>query len=81
VFLRKLPGRFTAKILWGWSNREYKRQREKRWEENWRQWKNSLGQENLKRELYYEIVLGKEIISCTFLNLVDNIQEYNIRRI
>jgi len=29
-FSRKLSGRFTAKILWGWSNKEYKRQREKR---------------------------------------------------
>ena len=34
VFSRELPERFTAKILWGWSNKEYERQREKRWEEN-----------------------------------------------
>ena len=36
VFLRELPERFTAKILWGWSNKEYERQREKRCKENWR---------------------------------------------
>ena len=30
VFSRELPGSFTAKVLWGWSNREYKRQRERR---------------------------------------------------
>jgi len=36
VFSRELLERFTAKILWGWSNKEYKKQREKRWEKNWR---------------------------------------------
>ena len=36
-FSRELSGRFIAKILWGWSNKEYKRQRKRRWEENWRQ--------------------------------------------
>ena len=30
VFLRELLERFTAKMLWGWSNKEYERQREKR---------------------------------------------------
>jgi len=40
VFSRELLGRFMAKILWGWSNKEYERQREKRWKENWRRWKN-----------------------------------------
>jgi len=25
VFSRELPGRFIAKVLWGWSNKEYKR--------------------------------------------------------
>jgi len=34
VFSRELPRRFIAKVLWGWSNKEYKRQRERRWEEN-----------------------------------------------
>ena len=30
IFLRKLPGKFIAKIVYRWSNKEYKRQREKR---------------------------------------------------
>ena len=30
VFSREILERFIAKILWGWSNKEYKRQREKR---------------------------------------------------
>jgi len=29
-FSRELPGRFTAKILWEWSNKKYKRQRKRR---------------------------------------------------
>ena len=80
VFLRELLERFTAKMLWGWSNKEYERQREKRYEENWRWWKNSLEQGNLKRRLYYETT-KKETISCTFVNLMGNIQEYNVGKI
>jgi len=30
VFPRELLGRFTEKVLWGWSNKEYERQRERR---------------------------------------------------
>jgi len=30
VFSRELPKRFTAKVLWRWSNKEYERQRERR---------------------------------------------------
>ena len=44
VFSRELLGRFMAKMLWGWSNKEYERQREKRWKENWRRWKNVVTQ-------------------------------------
>jgi len=73
VFSRGLPGRFTAKILWEWSNKEYDRQRERRWEKNWNWWKHSLGQGNLKKGPYYKIVPRKETISHAFLNLIDNI--------
>ena len=31
-----------AKLLYGWEKRKYEREREKRWNENWSQWKNSL---------------------------------------
>ena len=33
-FSRELPEMFTAKVLQEWSNKEYERQREKKWEEN-----------------------------------------------
>ena len=75
--MRELPEKFTTKMLYGWSNREYERQREKRWEENWRQWKNSLGQGNLKGGLCYETVPKKKTISQAFANLLDNIGKYN----
>ena len=80
VFLRELLERFTAKMLWGWSNKEYERQREKRYEENWRWWKNSLEQGNLKRRLYYETT-KKETVFHIFINLMGNIQEYNVGKI
>ena len=47
-FSRELPREFTAKLLYGWEKRRYEREREKKWDKNWYQWKNSLGRENLK---------------------------------
>ena len=42
-FSQELPREFTAKLLYGWGKRRYEREREKRWNENWYHWKNSLG--------------------------------------
>ena len=42
VFSRELPGRYTAKLLYGWGNKKYDREYWKRMEENWRQWKKNL---------------------------------------
>ena len=41
-FSWELPREFTVKLLYGWGKRRYKREREKRWDKNWSQWKNSL---------------------------------------
>jgi len=34
-FSQELPREFTAKLLYGWGKRKYKRKREKKWNENW----------------------------------------------
>jgi len=34
-FSQELPREFMAKLLYGWGKRRYKREREKRWDENW----------------------------------------------
>jgi len=34
-FSWELPREFIAKLLYGWGKRRYKREREKRWDENW----------------------------------------------
>jgi len=36
-FSRELPRKFMAKLLYGWGKKRYKREREKRWDENWSQ--------------------------------------------
>jgi len=41
VFSRELPGKYTAKLLYGWSNKKYDREYWKRMEENWRRWKKN----------------------------------------
>ena len=68
-FSQELSREFTAKLIYSWGKRRYKREREKRWDENWSQWKNSLEQENLKGGLCYESP-KKEISSHTFEHLI-----------
>ena len=34
-FSWELSREFTAKLLYGWGKRRYKREREKRWDKNW----------------------------------------------
>ena len=34
-FSQKLPREFMAKLIYGWEKRKYKREREKRQDENW----------------------------------------------
>ena len=41
VFSRELPGRYTAKLLYGWGNKKYNKEYWKRMEENWRWWKKN----------------------------------------
>ena len=40
-FSWELPREFTAKLLYGWGRKRYERERERRWDKNWDQWKNS----------------------------------------
>jgi len=42
-FSWELPREFTAKLLYGWGRKRYKRERKKRWDKNWKYWKNSSG--------------------------------------
>jgi len=44
----ELPGKFTAKMLYGWSDRQYDQEYWGRLERNWRQWK---GKRPARREM------------------------------
>ena len=41
VFNRELPERYTAKLLYGWSDKKYDQEYWTRMEENWRRWKKN----------------------------------------
>ena len=41
LFSREIPGRYTAKLLYGWSNKRYDREYWRRMEENWKRWKKN----------------------------------------
>ena len=75
-FSWELPREFMAKLLYGWEKRKYEREREKRWNENWSQWKNSLEWGNLKGGPCYESP-KKELTSCVFEHLIYNLKSYN----
>jgi len=36
----ELPGRFTAKMLYGWNNGKFKKEYLRKLERNWRKWKS-----------------------------------------
>jgi len=79
-FSRELPREFTAKLLYGWGKKRYEREREKRWDENWNQWKNSSGRGILKGGPCYESPM-KEQVSHAFKHLIANIKSYNADKI
>ena len=75
-FSRALPGKYTAKLVYGWGNRKYKREREKKWEENWTWWKHSSGQGILRGGSCYNSKLNPKL-SPTFKGLLNNLVDYN----
>ena len=79
-FCWELPREFTAKLLYGWGRKRYEKERKRRWDENWNQWKNSSGQGILKRGPCYKSP-KKEQVSHAFKHLVANIKSYNTDKI
>jgi len=75
-FSQELPREFTAKLIYGWRKKRYEREREKRWNKNWNQWKNSLRQENLKGGLCYESSKRRKVFQV-FEHLIQNLKIYN----
>jgi len=65
-----------AKLLYSWRRKRYERERERRWDKKWDQWKNSLGQENLKGGPCYGSPEQKKV-SHAFEHLVQNLKVYN----
>jgi len=49
---KEMPGKFTAKMLYGWDNGKFDREYLKRLERNWRRWKGAkfFQRKNLKKE-------------------------------
>jgi len=54
----ELPGRFTAKTLYGWSDKRYNQEYWGKLERNWRRWK---GKKPARREIMKTILEEEEI--------------------
>jgi len=63
-------------LLYSWRKKRYEREKEKRWDKNWNQWKNSSEQGNLKGGPCYETP-KKGIVSQAFEYLIQNLKMYN----
>jgi len=55
---RELPGRFIAKKLYGWSDKQYDQEYWGRMEKNWRRWK---GKKPVRRETMKTILEEEEV--------------------
>jgi len=66
-----------AKLIHGWGNRKYKRERERRWDKNWTQWKHFSGQAILRGGLCHDLDLNPKL-SPAFKGLLDNLRDYNM---
>jgi len=75
-FNRGLPGRYMVKLIHGWGNRKYEREREKRWDENWNKWKHSSGQGILRGGSCHDSDLNPKL-SPAFIGLLNNLTDYN----
>jgi len=54
----ELPGRFTVRKLYGWSDKQYNQEYWERMEKNWRQWK---GKKPVRRKTMKTILEKEEI--------------------
>ena len=61
---RELPGRFTAKKLFGWKNKRYDQEYWGRLEKNWNRWKGNQQKKNQpgKRRTMLETIKKEEKI-------------------
>ena len=69
---RELPGRFTAKTLYGWLDKRYNQEYWGRLERNWRQWK---GKKPVKRGTIKTIPEEEEEVKEEKLGVQEWIEE------
>ena len=65
-----------AKLIHGWGNRKYERERERRWDKNWSRWKHSLGQGILRGGSCHDSEPNLKL-SLAFIRLLNNLRDYN----
>ena len=71
-----MPGKYTAKLIYGWENRKYDKERDRKWKEDWNQWKHSLGQGILREGSCYDSDLNPRLLPA-FKGFLNNIADYN----
>ena len=55
----ELPGKYMAKVLYGWDDWKFEEEYLKKLEENWRRWKNDREEVDKEEEQVASIIWGK----------------------
>ena len=55
----ELPGKYTAKILYGWDDKKFEEEYSKKLEGNWRRWKNDRKEAEREEEQVANIIWGR----------------------
>ena len=55
----ELPGKYMAKVLYGWDNQKFEEEYLKKLEGNWRKWKNDRKEADTEEEQVANIIWGR----------------------
>ena len=55
----ELPGKYTAKVLYGWDDKKFKEEYLNKLEENWRRWKNDREEADKEEEQVANVIWGR----------------------
>ena len=56
----ELPGKYTAKVLYGWDDKRFEKEYLNKLEGNWRRWKNNREKADKEEEQVASIIWGKK---------------------
>ena len=57
----ELPGKYTAKVLYGWNDKKFEEKYLNKLKRNWRRWKNNREEADKEEEQVANIIWGRSM--------------------